>query len=45
MLKKVILSIDSQDLLPSEIILADSSSSSQIEHNITDLELSVPIDI
>ena len=27
----------------SEIILADSSSSSQIEHNITDLELSVPI--
>ena len=41
--KKVIFSIDSQDLLPSEIILADSSSSSQIENNITDLQLSVPI--
>ena len=39
--KKVIFSIDSQDLLPSEIILADSSSSSQIENNIYSYSQSV----
>ena len=41
--QKIILSIDSQDLLPSEIILADSSSSNTIEDHIPDLQLSVPI--
>ena len=41
--QKIILSIESQDLLPSEIILADSSSSNEIEDNVRDIELSVPI--
>ena len=41
--KKVIFSIESQDLLPSEIILADSSSSNEIEKNIKALQLSIPI--
>ena len=41
--QKIILSLDSQDLLPSEIILADSSSSNKIEDHIPDLQLSVPI--
>ena len=41
--RKIILSIDSQDLLPSEIILADSSSSNKIEDHISDLQSSVPI--
>ena len=31
--KKVIFSLESQDFLPSEIILADSSSSNEIEKN------------
>jgi hypothetical protein len=41
--KKVIFSLESQDLLPSEIILADSSSSNEIEKNIKVLQLSIPI--
>ena len=41
--KKVIFSLESQDLLPSEIILADSSSSNEIEKNIKALQLSIPI--
>ena len=41
--QKIIQSIDSQDLLPSEIILADSSSSNKIEDHIQDIQLSVPI--
>ncbi len=41
--QKIILSIDSQDLLPSEIILADSSASNKIEDCISDLQSSVPI--
>ena len=41
--QKIIQSIDSQDLLPSEIILADSSSSNKIEDHISDLQSSVPI--
>ena len=41
--QKIILSIDSQDLQPSEIILADSSSSNIIENNIQDIQQSIPI--
>ena len=41
--QKIIQSIDSQDLLPSEIILADSSSSNKIEDHIQDIQSSVPI--
>ena len=41
--QKIIQSIDSQDLIPSEIILADSSSSNKIEDHVLSLQLSVPI--
>ena len=41
--KEIISSINSQDLLPSEIVLADSSASNEIEDKIGDLKSSVPI--
>ena len=40
---KIILSFDYQVWLPSEVILADSSSANESEDHILDLQLSVPI--
>lgn len=41
--QKIISSINTQELLPSEIILADSSASNQIEKNSQNLSSSVPV--
>ena len=41
--QKIISSINSQELLPSEIILADSSSSNEIQDKVKNLPSSVPV--
>ena len=41
--RKIISSIESQELLPSEIVLADSSSSNEIENKVQNLMSSIPI--